>query len=126
MSSAEIMAMIKVKEAEREQLIGVKRSVEIVNNAVSCATAKFAEAGELIAESGNIGGQPFDGGRTTETAGNLSNISAQAEGVIGSILGAISALDSEIAQLYAAYYAALAAEEEARRIAEAAAANKKK
>ena len=124
MSSAAIMAVIKQKEAELQKLKGTQQQVTKVSDAVDCMTYKFQNAANLINESGTIGGMPIDNGATTVVAENFKKVSSDTQDVLTQITGTISALESEIASLYAAYQASLA--REAEEAARAAAAEKNK
>lgn len=113
MSSAQIMAIIKQKEAELQKLQVTKTQVSKVNDSVECMSYKFQNASNLINEAGTIGGGPIDNGATTVVAGNFKKLSSDTQGVLDQINGSISALEAEIASLYAAYREALAREAEA-------------
>ena len=110
MSSAQIMAIIKQKEAELKKIQGTKAKVEKVYSSMDCITSKYTKAGELMKTAGDIGGKPFDGGKTAECGVELLNITNATEATLNDITARISALDAEIASLYAAYREALARE----------------
>lgn len=118
MSSAAIMAQIKQKERELAQLRVTKVQVSKTYDAVDCMANKFVSASALMNEAGTIGGRPFDNGATGVVGQNLKIISNNALGLSKRIDGTIAGLEAEIASLWSAYYAALAAEEAARRAAE--------
>lgn len=120
MSSGEIMALIQKKQKELDSLNSSKTSMTTVSNDVSCMASKYKNAGELIAESGNIGGTLFDNGATSNVGNTLSVISSNIDGVLSSINTSISSLESEISALYVEYQAALQREAEAAAAAEAA------
>lgn len=129
MSSAAIMALIKQKQAELQQLKVKKMQVSKAYDAVDCMANKFVSAGALMNEAGSIGGKPFDNGATATVGQNLKIISNNTLELSNQVAGSISDLEGEIAELYSAYYAAVKAERRAREAAEAAeraAANKKK
>ena len=112
MSSSAIMTIIKQKEAELQKLRVTKTQVSKVNNAVDCMTYKFQNAASLINEAGTIGGSPIDNGATTVVAGDFKKLSSDTQAVLDEVNSSISALEGEIATLYAAYQAALARERE--------------
>lgn len=113
-SSAAIMAQIQAKKAEKEQLQAYLNSVKSVESEASCLTNSFGSASASMNEIGTIGGVALDFGKTEKVANQMSKITAYLGGCINDINGQIAEIDAEIAELYAAYYAALA-EEEARR-----------
>lgn len=114
-SSAAIMAQIQAKKAEKEQLQAYLKSVKSVESEASCLTNSLGSASEAMKGIGTIGGVPLDFGRTEKVANQMSKITAYLGGCINDINGQIAEIDAEIAELYVAYYAALAAEEAARR-----------
>lgn len=118
MSSASIMAKIKRKEAELENLKTTKKQVDKVHEIMSCVAKKFSKAGELISQAGSIDGLPFDKGKTAESGVELTNIAADIKGTQVDLAARIAALESEIQGLYEEYRRAL--EEERRRAAEEA------
>lgn len=120
MSSAAIMAIIKQKQAELQQLKTTKVQVTKAYDAVDCMANKFVSAGALMNEAGSIGGKPFDNGATSKVGQDLKIISNNALGLSNQVSGAISDLEGEISELYAAYQAALEAERRAREAAERA------
>ena len=119
MSSSQIMAEIKKKEAELEKLQKTSEQVSDVYEAVDCMSKKFMRAGELMGEAGNIGGKPFDNGAALSMGQNLSTISNNTLALSNQVLANISDLKDEIEKLYAAYRAALAAEAAAAEIEKA-------
>ena len=115
-SSVEIRAQIDAKKAEKAQLQAYLNSVKTVESEASCLTNSFGSASESMKGIGTIGGVTLDFGKTEKAANQMSKITAYLGGCINDIKGQIAAIDEEIAELNAALDAALAAEEEAKRM----------
>ena len=120
MRSSAIMAIIKKKQAELQQLRVTKVQVSKAYDAVDCMANKFVSAGALMSEAGTIGGHPFDNGSTAKVGQNLKVISNNTLELSNQVSGTIADLESEIAELYVEYHAALEAERRAREAAAAA------
>ena len=88
-----------------------------VYDAMDCITSKYVQAGELMKTAGDIGGVPFDGGKTEKSGAELKKITTETEEVIGDLEKRIADLEAQIATLYAQYQAALAREAEEARAA---------
>ena len=114
-SSAEIMAEINAKMAEKKQLTSHFLTVRAVVGETTCLQNSLSSAGAAMKEVGSIGGRPLDGGKTEKFATDLSKISANLEGNLKQIQAQIAELDQEISSLWAAYHAAVAAERAAER-----------
>jgi len=117
MSSGAIMAMIRQKETELKQVKQTKTSVDKIYEAMDCVTSKYVQAGELMKTAGDIGGVPFDGGKTEKSGAELKKITTETGEVIGDLEKRIADLEAQIATLYAQYQAALAREAEEARAA---------
>ena len=112
MSSAAIMAIIKQKEAELQELQNTKKQLSKVNDAVDCMSNNFKKASSLMSEVGTIGGMPIDNGATAIAADNFLKLSTESQGLLADVTGTVSGLEAEISSLYAQYQAALLKEAE--------------
>lgn len=109
-SSAEIKESINKKEKEIKELKDVKKKVKKLDSELTCVQSKFAAAGALIVEAGDIGGVPFESGKTAQTANDLKKISDEVALNIEDIEKRIDVLEEEVEQLKIDYANALAAE----------------
>lgn len=117
MSSGAIMAMIKEKEEELEEIKETKIVVDKVYESMDCITSKYVQAGELMKTAGDIGGVLFDEGKTQKKSIELKNITAKTEKVLTDLEKRIAVLEADIQKLYEEYQAALQRETEEARLA---------
>lgn len=114
-SSSSILAKIKEKEKEKEELEKCRKKVAKLDDELTCMQQKFSKAGELISEAGDIGGVPFDNGKTKDAAVDIKKITDELQLNIEDIDLKIAELEDEIADLYTKYELALQAEEQQRK-----------
>lgn len=112
-SSSEIKAQIDKKEKEIKELKELKQKVKKLDDELSCVHSKFKAAGGLIVEAGDIGGVPFDSGKTAQVADELKAISDDVGINIEDIDKRISDLQDDVDKLKVDYSNALEAEKRA-------------
>ncbi len=113
-SSSSILAKIREKEKEKKELEKCRKKVVKLDDELTCMQQKFSKAGELIFEAGDIGGVPFDNGKTKEAAVDIKKITDELQLNIEDIDLKIAELEEEIETLYKQYDLALKAEEQQR------------
>lgn len=114
-SSAAIRAEINRVKNELEKLESVRVKIDSAYAAISCAAGRFSIAGEAIKEAGEIGGRPFDYGKTEIMGQDLLLLKADIDETYKNILSMQDSLESKLASLEEELDAAIAWEQRQRK-----------
>ena len=99
MSLSSLKSQLSDKEKDLSKLMNLRSLLGSIGGHISAVTSTLKKAAESIENAGNIGGKPFDKGKTREYAQDFEKTQANIEDADAAVASDIKILEQDIRNL---------------------------